>query len=144
MGISSSVLEISVQADFTTFASTHDAQWNKSDKKRQNHVSLAFRKLASHHFAFMKKPILVHVFAKWKESKENFHFYQQKQKVKTTFNVCFATRLIDRDSTHPEQQEWPHQSPSPGTTPSISASSCRRVELSENISPFFALILCIC
>lgn len=39
---------------------------------------------------FCKRPTLIPVFAKWEESKEDFHLCKTRQKVNLAFSVCFA------------------------------------------------------
>lgn len=46
-----------------------------------------------YHFALTEHLHLPLVFGNWKKSKENFCFYEERQKAKIAFSVCFAMSL---------------------------------------------------
>ena len=90
---------------------------------------------------FYKRPTLIPVFANWKKSEEDFHFYEKSQKVKIVFSICLAA-ISYRSSTHPKQWEWYCQASSPGMTLSISASSCHSFELYLWASVIYFSLFC--
>lgn len=56
---------------------------------------------------FKESPTLVPIFSTQKNSKEDFCFYEKKQKAKIAFSVCFLAGCY-RGNVHPSQWKWPH------------------------------------
>ena len=102
--------------------------------KNKVQVSRLHLKVCFTPLCFYKRLTLVLVFANWKISKEDFHFYKKGWKAKIAFSICFAASYY-RGSKHPKMQE------SMGTTLSISASSHHSFKLSVSICAFSQFIL---
>lgn len=66
---------------------------------------------------FYKRPTFVPAFANRKKSKENFCFYNKRQKTKIAVSICFAMSLIEAALTRAVRVG--PQAPCPGTTLSI-------------------------
>ena len=61
---------------------------------------------------FYERPTLVPVFTNRKKFEEDFCFYEKRWKAKIALGICFAVNCFTV-STHPEQENWHHQAPSP-------------------------------
>ena len=72
--------------------------------------------------------------------KENFPFYEKRQKVKIAFSICFVVSCYRGTCT--PSSKWHHQAPSLGTTLSISSSSHHSFELCLWVSEFYRNLLC--
>ena len=92
-------------------------------------VFLTFWKFASYSFTFTKDT-LVTIFISWKKSEENYCIVKKKVKSNNHVQHLFCNQIL-WNRARPEQQEWSYQSPFPGITLSISASSHHNFELCQ-------------
>lgn len=90
-------------------------------------ASPAFLKFAVILLSFYERPTLVPVFSNGKKSKEDFHFYKKRLKVRTA--SCFCLAAAAGQGVHTPSRERALQAPSLGTPLSISASSRHGCEL---------------
>ena len=88
---------------------------------------LCFSKVCFTPLHFYERPTLVPVFTNGKQSEEYFCFPQPPPLKGEKWKQ--SSHLFCRSILYSEQQEWPCQAPSPGTTPRISASSHHSSEL---------------
>lgn len=95
-------------------------------------VSPTYQKFALYHLS-STKDLHQYLFAHWKKPEEDFHFYGKKTKSQNSVQCLFCCPVVYRVNTCPKQQDGHCQSPSPGTTLSISASSHHSFELYEHL-----------
>lgn len=94
---------------------------------------------------FYKRSALILVFANLKQCKKDFHFYK-KVKSQNTVQHLFCRELLEAVHT-PSTESGQHPLPAssfPGTTLSISTSSCHSFELPLSVCALSQFILCIC
>lgn len=85
-------------------------------------VTSHFSKVPIRSLHFYVRFTLAFVFINLKKHEEGFWSYEKREKAKIAFHVCFALSCY-WGSVHPEQGEWPHQTPSLRSTLITSASN---------------------